>query len=379
MNKYKMAILILVYFAVGIAGFNYMIIEQENILRRYFILEPQERVKEFNNSLSGSLSKYFLRENRSSSIRDVENYIKRYGNTSLFELAFIFKDEEGALKEVSKNGITSARDKILSSKWVYPAAVNSGNIDGYLVVIIKEAGQAEVREGLKKYITISYSLRFLFILLLLALLGVLLYHNYSAKMKLARDIAEVKASNDGMTGLHTHEHFMRALEVEVGKFRIYNIPVALLMLDIDYFKKFNDTFGHQAGDEVLKEVAAIIRANTRATDILARYGGEEFAVIIPYVAKQEGKMTPRERLKAFTYEIENVAERIRKNVEDKKIQFLANEFKVTISIGASYYYKKTEHAGSAKLLERADKALYKAKRLGRNRIWVDYEAQAIST
>lgn len=374
MNRSRFFIIILIYLIIGVIGFNYLIIQQEDILRRYFIIEPRERAKEMSASLALSMRKYFTIENASADIEKVKKNMERYGSTSLYELLFIFEDKDGSLKQMSKTGLATVDNKALDYKWVYPVTVDSGKVDGYLVVMIKEAGEAELKEGLKKYVTISYSLRFLFILLLLALSTIVLYHIYSAKMKLARELAEIKASNDGMTGLHTHEHFMKALEIEVGKFKIYNMPVALFMLDIDHFKEFNDRFGHQAGDAVLKEVSAIIKMNARATDILARYGGEEFAVLIPYVQKTDEIKDPKERLKVFVDEVKNMAERIRESVKEKKVKFLSSTVHVTISIGVAYYFKRFGGATSEFLLRKADTALYKAKRLGRDRVSIDYES-----
>ena len=365
---------IIVVTVIGIAGFNSLIIQQENILRRYFILEPEERMRKNNTSLAESLSKYFIRENRASNLDQVKDYIRRYGGTSLFELVFLYKDSDGALQQVTKSGVETATSQILTSETVYPVSIENGRVEGYLAVIIKETGRTELKKGLAKYQTLSYSLRLLYLFLLAALVAIALYHGYSAKMKLARDIAEVKASNDGLTGLHTHEYFLKVLQIEVEKFRIYGTSVALLMLDIDHFKTFNDTHGHQAGDRVLQEVSKIIKANTRATDVLARYGGEEFAVIIPYVARIDEVPDQKKRLRVFISEVRNVAERIRHTMEETEVAYLAHRLRVTISIGGAFYYKRNPGASSEVLLKKADAALYKAKRFGRNRVCIDYES-----
>jgi diguanylate cyclase (GGDEF)-like protein len=254
--------------------------------------------------------------------------------------------------------------------------VASGRIDGYLVISIKKIGDEELREGLARYKAISLSLRFLYILLIIALMTILLYNEYSAKMRLARDIAEIKASNDGLTGLYTHEYFMRALNVEVERFRIYNTPIALLMLDIDGFKRFNDEYGHQVGDKILQEVSKIIKLNTRATDILARYGGEEFAIIMPYTGRPD-RTGDKKHLRDFVREIREVAGRIRWNLEGSRIEYMSYRLKVTISIGAAYYYRKNGNLSSSVLLHRADAFLYKAKRLGKNKVCIDYGAANI--
>jgi diguanylate cyclase (GGDEF)-like protein len=327
----------------------------------------------FYSSVSASLSRYFARENASAGIGGVAAYLNKYGRTSLFEMLFVFTDDRGVTKEIKKSGITVVTKAALKGESVYPVKIDNGRIDGYLVISIKKIGDAELREGLGRYRSISLSLRFLYILLIIALAVILLYNEYSAKMRLARDIAEIKASNDGLTGLYTHDYFMKALEVEVERFRIYNTPIALLMLDIDGFKRFNDEFGHQAGDKVLQEVAKIIKLNTRATDILARYGGEEFAIIMPYTGRPDRRNNKR-HLRNFVHEIREVAERIRWNLEGAKIEYMSYRLKVTISVGAAYYYRRNGALNSAVLLRKADTFLYKAKRLGKNRVCIDYGA-----
>lgn len=372
-QKTKFLALILICVVIAITGFNFLILKQDQILRKYFIETPQAKIREFNASLANSLSKYFERENRAATLEQVAEHIRRYGRTSLFEQVFIFKAPDGTLQQVSKLGVMPARPDVLSSEHVYPAAIANGAVDGYLIILINEMASDELKEGLVKYRVISYSIRVVFLFLLLTLLVIVFYQDYSAKMRLARDIAEIRASNDGLTGLHTHEYFMKALEIEVKKFRIYQTPIAVLMLDIDHFKDFNDRYGHLAGDRVLQEVANLVKLNTRATDILARYGGEEFSVIMPYVARDK-EMAMEERLRGFTDEINEIAERIRTGVEARTVDFQSKTLNVTISIGVSFCYFASEKVSSAGLIQRADNALYKAKELGRNRVCIDHES-----
>nr|WP_253692776.1 MULTISPECIES: diguanylate cyclase DgcA [unclassified Treponema] len=128
-------------------------------------------------------------------------------------------------------------------------------------------------------------------------------------------------------------------------------PVSILMIDIDFFKKINDTYGHAAGDSVLEETARIIKSCTRCADTAARYGGEEFVVMLNNTPAND----------ALT-----IAERIRKSVEDKVVLYDGKQVKVTISIGVSSYNFDLEPAKS--LVDRADKALYESKQNGRNRV-----------
>ena len=123
-----------------------------------------------------------------------------------------------------------------------------------------------------------------------------------------------------------------------------------MMIDIDFFKKVNDTYGHASGDAVLRTVAMTIKETLRESDIPSRYGGEEFAVLLPYTHLEEAVI---------------VGERLRKAVEEKEILLENQTIKVTISMGLAEF-DKTE--SGEKLFERADKALYKAKTEGRNQV-----------
>jgi diguanylate cyclase (GGDEF)-like protein len=125
------------------------------------------------------------------------------------------------------------------------------------------------------------------------------------------------------------------------------------MIDVDHFKKFNDTYGHQTGDLVLRTVAKAIRGAVRETDTACRYGGEEFAVIAPYASGSA--------LKAL-------GERVRKHIEKAEIETEAGVRKVTASIGAAALVAETGDRPPTVLVECADKALYEAKREGRNRV-----------
>jgi diguanylate cyclase (GGDEF)-like protein len=160
---------------------------------------------------------------------------------------------------------------------------------------------------------------------------------------------------DTLTGLFNRRYLEEALETEVRRAERYALPLSLLMVDIDYFKAYNDAHGHSRGDEVLRIVAQRLREQTRAADIVTRYGGEEFALILPMTAK------PRARL---------VAEKLRAAVADLAIEAPADApaSALTISAGVASY---PEDGGTAStLLHAADAALYDAKAHGRNRVEV---------
>lgn len=158
---------------------------------------------------------------------------------------------------------------------------------------------------------------------------------------------------ESLTELYNHRYFMQALSDEIERARRYEIPVSLLMMDIDKFKEYNDTYGHLSGDDALREIARILNETKRSMDIAARVGGEEFALILPHQTKEN----------AF-----HLAERIRSIAEATPIATRGNQGKgrLTISIGIAEF--PTDAADEEELMLKADQGLYEAKRLGRNRI-----------
>jgi len=183
------------------------------------------------------------------------------------------------------------------------------------------------------------------------LLGVL-GNQASASLVNARLHSEIErlAVTDGLTGLFNHRHFQEKLSLELNRLQRLPHPLSLLLVDIDFFKKINDAYGHPAGDVILKGVAAIVKTTVRNTDIPARYGGEEFAAVLAGTDR-EGAMT--------------MAERLRKSVEGKGFLIDGKEVRVTVSIGAATAPYDAEER--EQLISRADEALYHAKENGRNR------------
>ncbi|MCX6645938.1 MAG: GGDEF domain-containing protein [bacterium] len=159
------------------------------------------------------------------------------------------------------------------------------------------------------------------------------------------------ATTDGMTQLYNHRYFQEALGREISRSRRYGAPISLLYMDIDHFKKFNDTYGHQVGDEVLKLVSRTIRRNLRDSDIACRYGGEELVAILPDTALDGAKIA---------------GEKIRSAIEALRLPInQSRTVSITISIGVATYPLNAEDKAS--LIEAADGALYIAKESGRNR------------
>ena len=162
------------------------------------------------------------------------------------------------------------------------------------------------------------------------------------------DVCEEAAFTDHLTGLANRRRFERQLEREVGRTERFNHPFSLLMLDIDNFKKLNDSFGHDAGDDAIRRISRVLREGTRGIDLAARIGGEEFAVLLVETNQQAG--------------IE-VAERLRLAIRSLKIP---SGEQVTASFGVAEC--PTDAQTAAGILKAADVALYAAKRAGRDRV-----------
>jgi diguanylate cyclase (GGDEF)-like protein len=161
------------------------------------------------------------------------------------------------------------------------------------------------------------------------------------------------SETDGVTGVFNHRHFATLIRQEVERARRLDRPVALLMIDIDNFKRFNDTYGHQAGDEVLRHVAQLVARLLRRSDVVARYGGEEFAAILQDAAADGASP---------------VAEKIRQEVEKSALALpgLPRHLRVTVSIGLASFPADARNA--TELVGAADRGLYRAKRTGKNRV-----------
>ncbi|MEJ2285477.1 MAG: diguanylate cyclase [Desulfobacterales bacterium] len=157
------------------------------------------------------------------------------------------------------------------------------------------------------------------------------------------------AVTDGLTKLYNSRSFYTQLETEVDRFNRYKHPLALLLLDLDHFKDYNDSYGHLEGDKVLVRFSQIIKSCLRANDTAYRYGGEEFTVILPETGGEEAGL---------------VAQRIRAALENERFAPInGKEVKITISIGVTEYQPKEELSS---FIQRADRAMYRSKQKGRN-------------
>jgi two-component system cell cycle response regulator len=171
-----------------------------------------------------------------------------------------------------------------------------------------------------------------------------------------RELAELLAKvgsmavTDVLTGLYNRRHFDDELDAEWKKSRRYHYSIACLLIDIDFFKSVNDTYGHKAGDSILRELSVILQENVRDTDTVARWGGEEFIVLLPHTDADGGYAVARSLLERISrHEFGQVSGR-----------------RITVSIGLSCSGPAAQE--KERLIEAADKALYEAKKNGRNRI-----------
>jgi diguanylate cyclase (GGDEF)-like protein len=164
---------------------------------------------------------------------------------------------------------------------------------------------------------------------------------------------EKMAITDSLTGLYSRSYFMEALDREYKHFNRYRTPLSFMMIDIDHFKRINDRFGHQAGDEVLKKIAKRFMKIIREADVIGRYGGEEFGVI-----------QPRTDVSGSTRTADRILSALREDPE-----MVLDNVKVRVSIGIATCPHK-EINDPAQLIKAADTALYQAKRAGRDRMVV---------
>lgn len=158
---------------------------------------------------------------------------------------------------------------------------------------------------------------------------------------------------DGLTQAYNKRYFLETLERELNRALRYGRAMSLVMFDIDHFKPINDTFGHLAGDYVLRELASIVAQNIRREDVFARYGGEEFALVLPEI-EDEGA--------------HQVCEKLRQKIEEKQFVFAQKRIKVTVSLGIRTTRRNETDITATEFIAQADAKLYQAKQSGRNRV-----------
>lgn len=187
---------------------------------------------------------------------------------------------------------------------------------------------------------------------------------YTGAVVVFHDIGEIKekeaaltrlARTDTLTGLNNRGYFLELLGVEINRWQRNGHDAALLMIDLDWFKRVNDSWGHAVGDEVLRHFAEVLRRSLRRVDVAGRLGGEEFAVVLPGDDERAAQAT---------------AERLRQSIASEPAKTSVGEIAVTVSIGATLF--RAGDCDPEQPLQRADAALYRAKQAGRNRVEVDF-------
>jgi len=165
---------------------------------------------------------------------------------------------------------------------------------------------------------------------------------------------KLRADRDGLTRIYNRHSFEERLIYEIKRRRRYNHDLSLLMVDLDHFKSVNDTYGHKAGDMVLRKVGEILTNTFRTTDLAARYGGEEFVILLPHTSEEAAW---------------KLAERVRTAIEEQSFEFECQQFSITASIGVASV-EGGALTSDDDLIIKADKALYQAKNNGRNMVVV---------
>ncbi len=161
------------------------------------------------------------------------------------------------------------------------------------------------------------------------------------------------AIRDELTGLFNRRYFEEALTSEVIRATRYQRHLSVIFLDVDFFKKYNDEFGHQCGDMVLRKISRILMDSVREIDIATRYGGEEFVVILPETTKQDSYAT---------------AEKIRRAVQDSPLETIAGKPPTRLTISAGVASLRDDGMDALELIAKADQAVYRAKKAGRNAV-----------
>ena len=182
------------------------------------------------------------------------------------------------------------------------------------------------------------------------------FENVIGSVREKNRVLEEQTRIDPLTGIFNRRVFEDSIYGELERFHRYKKPFSLIFLDVDHFKKINDNYGHDAGDRVLKAIAARIAEMLRKPDMFARYGGEEFVVILPETSLNRGL---------------NVANKIREEIDDAEFLYESERVPVTVSIGVTVVRDVDKHYNT--IFNRVDSYMYTAKERGRNRVVSDLD------
>ena len=297
---------------------------------------------------------YLLRSYRiSTEIQDqnrlkdaTESLYKLYEKEHRYKEALKFRNEFDAIRDKLKSA--QAYEKISELEARHEKETRKKEIE-----LLKKKQQIRDERIRRQRITITLSI--VAIILAITLL-LTLYRRFRLKVKSARELEsaykkmEELAGTDTLTGLYNRRALLERIEIETVRMGRTWKPFSFIMLDIDNFKKINDTFGHECGDTVLVTLAKTLKSSLRLQDVSARWGGEEFLLLLPETTIDG----------AF-----RLAEKIRRNIEKLRISCGSNEIQFTVSAGVSCY----DHPGPIEaIIRKADKALYNAKKSGKNRV-----------
>ena len=222
--------------------------------------------------------------------------------------------------------LTGGASKVAAGDLEVDLPVLSSSEVGYLTEVFNDM-VARLRQGREELAAINKTLR-----------------------KKNKELHELSIT-DSLTGLYNRKHLMETLDNEVARSKRHKHDFAVLVIDIDHFKEYNDTYGHLAGDEVLSRLASVFKKSVRSCDYVARYGGEEFILVLPEIGPEDG-------VKA--------AERIRKKVVKENFAGDGEPIEVTVSVGVASYPKDGDEPQA--IIRHADAALYKCKESGRNQV-----------
>ena len=358
-KKVRFILYIVTLTTIGWLIFNHFLNLQSQIMYYYFIEKPTKYNLERAERLSDSIYKSFETEVKPLTIENIEIFIKKYDEIPFLNVNFVYKDDLGEMQSVLKE---VQEIDILNAEYVYPITIQNKKIGTLLIYNINK----EYAKGLEEYNNSLLLTKMLFAFLLLSITLLFILREYTSFIEERKKVAEYEAIHDGLTNLYTQTYFKSRLHQEIERCRRYKRPVSVIMSDLDYFKKFNDTYGHLAGDKMLQMIASVLSNNVRSSDLVARYGGEEFAIILVEAGYEQAK-TVANRIKGLLKRSLEVADIIKDEIEKTKIDIDGKRVGVTISLGVTSYSGGANYKLETMIGE-ADLALYESKDHGRNTI-----------